>query len=177
MSADGNSRSFRHKKPRRSSFDSKNAINSRLHRQKQKEYVRSLQEQIAAKTSERDALIQQQKEKETKVEQLTAEVNLLQSINANSNQISSIVTAIKGASALASTSQSDALLDPQDEQHAASCESMQISQVPHSTVGPSTATRSPISGVCLHVSDGNISFESCRICSAFGKIATSRLKK
>jgi hypothetical protein len=73
---------------------------ARENRQKRKQYVKKLEDDLSVSTKVNDSLKQKMEEKDAKIKQLESEVVYLKSILANVPEISSLITTIKRGSSL-----------------------------------------------------------------------------
>lgn len=85
---------------------SKNAIAARQNREKQKAYVKSLEDKVASLKERKQTLLQKDHFNQAKVEQLRNEVEYLNGVVGNMDQIKSIISVVANTPGVTSISTS-----------------------------------------------------------------------
>ena len=133
---------------------SKNAILARENRRKKKEYVTTLESEVAKLNRQKNDVINDLKRAHTNIDSLKEEVSYLKSVIANQSTISALLKNIPNASGVnfkQLSSENNREVKPAKRP-----------RVDHDYVS-TTTTSSP--GVCLHVAEGSVSIEFCKQCN------------
>ena len=169
---------------------SKNAVAARENRQKKKQYVDSLEQRCERLTNENFVLKNNLVSKDKKIASMANEIEYLHSVIKNESPLSALLKNIHhtaglkfGSSLLEESSQNSKRAADEDGETSLNDSkrlktvSQKLSSSTHTTrasgqvfEGPPTPCASPepklSGGVCLHVSNNNVSLEFCPTCSS-----------
>ena len=138
----------------------KNAIAARANRQKKKEYVTRLEEQVESLTAENKSLSEKCRGLEGHVSDLKQEVVYLKSVLANQSSLSSILRGLPGIKGVSVQSSLSSTAGSKRQRSSATEEvPLQLKKVMKSECTESSG------GICLHVAGEVASLELCSRCS------------
>lgn len=158
---------------------SKNAIAARENREKKKQYVSNLEQDLKraeAENSKKDALIETFKKNQ---DALVTEVKYLRGCLANSAEISAVIKSVKNIPTFKQVTTSLGINSKYQESRKR-CLRSENEENEESPARKSrrlqelTGTDNNLAGICVHVNDGAVSLEMCSQCHRSAKIAAKR---
>nr|CAB3262003.1 uncharacterized protein LOC100177821 [Phallusia mammillata] len=137
-----------------------NALVARKNREKKKMYIQTLETKVQTQNIENEVLQSQVQTLQKTITELSKEVEYLRSVLLNQSDLANVLEAVASSSHIKLNHNISGTRKSIDHNYSKSNDCMS-----HNSTSPSTAQKPESGGICLHVSNGSVSFEMCYKCN------------